>query len=148
VEIGIAELEGSHETVGWRERHRPGGGDRREADPLEPGVGLAHVRDDDREMLEPAIRAPAVCRIRLSRRIILDEGHLFLPQAHGQCYRPAIAQSDKMGKSVAGHFAPSDCLEPQPVSVERFSAVQVRNGDQHALDSDDAGRQGRARKSA
>src|SRR5271157_4159102 len=38
--VGIAELESSHETVCWWQRHRPGIGDRREADPLEFGVGL------------------------------------------------------------------------------------------------------------
>ena len=97
VAVGIAELEGFHEAVCWWQRHRPGIGDRREADPLELGVGLVHVRDDDREMLEPAIRAPAVRRIGLSGRIILNEGHLFRPQPHGQCFGPAVAQSDKMG---------------------------------------------------
>src|SRR5208337_481350 len=105
------------------------------ADPLELGVGLVHVRDDDREMLEPAIRARAARRIRLSKRIIFDKGHLFLPQAHGQCFGPAIAQSDKMGESVTGRLTPSDRLEPQPVPIEAFDAVQVRNGDQYALDS-------------
>src|SRR5271165_1503696 len=46
--VGIAELEGSHETVCWRQRHRPGIGDRREADPLEFGVGLP-VRQGPRD---------------------------------------------------------------------------------------------------
>ena len=79
--------------------------------------------------------------------MVLNEGHLFLPQPHGQGFCPAVAQSDKMGESVTGHLAPSDRLETQPVAIEAFGAVEVRNSDQYAGDFDDTGSQGRGHDS-
>jgi hypothetical protein len=98
--------------------------------PAQEPIGRVHVADDDRDVLEPLIVAPAVDRVRPAlRREIVDQLDLLVAEAQAHDAGAHAEHAEQMLIGVAMHLDLEDHLERQDAGVERERAVHVADRD-------------------
>ena len=120
--VEVAELE---RLDAARQRHWTALRDRREPSRrLELRVGLGHVRNDDREVLEPKIGAGAPWRVGSAERIELQQHDFLIAQRHGGEARHRLGHAHEVGESGIG-LATAGRDEIEGVDEEALALVEV-----------------------
>jgi hypothetical protein len=111
----------------------------------QPGVRGVHVADDDRDVLEPLVVAPAVDRDRPAlRREIVDQLDLLFAEAQPDDPRAQPEHAEQALVGIALDLDLEHHLEGQHARIEGERAVHVGDRDPDRIDPGDRLRPGAA----